>query len=194
MGAYRFFLNSTIYHVGFGRGMHVPACVGVSVREGGGFYDFGSNYQLITDSDVWSGPLYYTTGTDICDLHPHFHSEWHWQSPLHPLLTQPPSVCVRECLFSICAASLFASRLPLPVSLFEMEAGVAYIQAGQTHCKWISHTHKAEMSRCQPCLRWWILMSLQHVFRSHFEGMWNYITPACLCVWAPQCFTSSLFH
>lgn len=49
-------------------------CVCDTERERERFYDFTSNYLLIIDSDVWSGPLYYTTGADICDLHLHFHS------------------------------------------------------------------------------------------------------------------------
>lgn len=64
----------------------------------GSFYDLCSNCSLITDSDVRSELLYYTTGTGICDLHLHFHSMWHWQSFLHHPLPTPP-VCVRE---SVC--------------------------------------------------------------------------------------------
>lgn len=90
--------------------------------------DFGSNYLLIIDSDVWSGLLYYSSGTDICDLRLHFHSEWHWQSLLrHPPLTTPLCVWNKEreresrgvCLF--CAASLFPSRLPLSICVWNKD-------------------------------------------------------------------------
>lgn len=78
-------------------------------------------------------------------------------------------VCKRMC---VCAQSVLQACSPQgSLSLCEIEAGVAYIQTTQMHCKWISHTHKAETSWWQLCLRWWIIMSFQHVFSSHLEEM-----------------------
>lgn len=70
----------------------VCVCEWVRGREWEWFYDFTSNYLLIIDSDVWSGPLYYTTGADICDLHLHFHSVWQSQS----------AACVCASRFHLC--------------------------------------------------------------------------------------------
>lgn len=107
----------------------------------GSFYDLCSNCSLISDSDVRSELLYYTTGTGICDLHLHFHSMWHWQSFLHHPLPTPP-VCVRESVcvcVCVCPQSVLQSCLPtgsLSLSLCEIKAGVACItRPDQMHCK-----------------------------------------------------------
>lgn len=101
--------------------------------------------------------------------------------------------CVSAFVLNLCCKPVRLKVLSLSVSPCEMEAGVACIEAGQMHCKWISHTHRAETSWCQLCWRWWILMSFQHVFSRHSEGMVKLYYPP-MCAWAPWCFKSLVFH
>lgn len=66
----------------------------------GSIFAFSSNTRLIIQRNVWSGLLYYTGGTDFCDLYLHFHSDRHCQSfPRHLLLTLPVCVCRGACVY-----------------------------------------------------------------------------------------------
>lgn len=90
------------------------------------------------------------------------------------------------CLFPVCPAGLFASRFPLCVCV-KWREGIAYIHAGQMHCKWISHEQrgKGESKFKRPYL---------HIFSRGFKRK-DIAAPICVHLGeGNQCCTSSVFH